>query len=221
MKKLIFTLAIAAMLPAAAFAQSNSNNGNCCNTKSENCAAAVCNGQNTCNPDSVCPAQCAQTQCAQTQCAQAQNCPEGRVCHKDGKRHHKGNKKVARADRRFNGGVCTERGNCDRFAGLDLTPDQQKALQTLQENRRAEQKLAREQAKADKKESREARRAKAAESREKYLAEVKKILTPEQYTKFLENGFAFKNKSLKQNRPLKAQRLQPVQKSQTVKADKK
>lgn len=215
MKKLIFTLAIAAMLPAAAFAQSNSNNGNCCNTKSENCAAAVCNGQNTCNPDSVCPAQCAQTQCAQTQCAQAQNCPEGRVCHKDGKRHHKGNKKVARADRRFNGEVCTERGNCDRFAGLDLTPDQQKALQTLQENRRAEQKLAREQAKADKKESREARRAKAAESREKYLAEVKKILTPEQYTKFLENGFAFKNKSLK------AQRLQPVQKSQTVKADKK
>ena len=210
MKKLIFTLAIAAMLPAAAFAQSNSNNGNCCNTKSENCAAAVCNGQNTCNPDSACPGQC-----VQAQCAQAQNCPEGRVCHKDGKRHHKGNKKVARADRRFNGEVCTERGNCDRFAGLDLTPDQQKALQTLQENRRAEQKLAREQAKADKKESREARRAKAAESREKYLAEVKKILTPEQYTKFLENGFAFKNKSLK------AQRLQPVQKSQTVKADKK
>ena len=216
MKKVIFTLAIAAMLPAAAFAQSNSNNGNCCNTKSENCAAAVCNGQNTCNgqnvcnPDSACPGQC-----VQAQCARAQNCPEGRVCHKDGKRHHKGNKKVARADRRFRGEVCTERGNCDRLAGLDLTPDQQKALQTLQENHRAEQKLAREQAKADKKESREARRAKAAESREKYLAEVKKILTPEQYTKFLDNGFAFKNKNLK------AQRLQPVQKSQTVKADKK
>lgn len=84
------------------------------------------------------------------------------------------------------------------FDGLNLTEQQQTAINNLQNERRQactaaakakkEQKADKQKAdkqKVDPKQKAEQRKA----SREAYLAKVKSILTPEQYTQFLENVY--------------------------------
>lgn len=86
------------------------------------------------------------------------------------------------------------------FDGLNLTEQQQTAINNLQNERRQactaaakakkDQKADKQKAKADKqkvdpKQKAEQRTA----SRQAYLAKVKSILTPEQYTKYLENVY--------------------------------
>lgn len=74
------------------------------------------------------------------------------------------------------------------FEGLNLTDAQKEKLGKVTcpaQQARAD----RQKAKADDKAKREERRAKAKEARANYLKEVKSILTPEQYTQFLENFF--------------------------------
>lgn len=88
------------------------------------------------------------------------------------------------------------------FEGIDLTADQQSKLTALREQRmkeRAERKAQRTaDASAAKKTDRKKDMAKAdgakkqpgarSEARAKQLAAIKEILTPEQYTKYLENS---------------------------------
>ena len=88
------------------------------------------------------------------------------------------------------------------FEGLNLTDAQKTKLEQLNEARRAEmQKKAearkdnkdnkkKEQLTAEQKQQRKAEKmAKRKEAKQNYLTSVKSILTPEQYTKFLENNF--------------------------------
>lgn len=73
------------------------------------------------------------------------------------------------------------------FEGIDLTPEQKAKLDALTPAKPSKeaQAQAKAEAKAKKMEAKK-------QAREKYLAEVKAILTPEQYTKFLENNFKCK-----------------------------
>lgn len=66
------------------------------------------------------------------------------------------------------------------FKDLNLTDAQKEQLTAL----KAEQKAARTEAKKDKKAAKAEMRR---EGRQQYLAKVKSILTPEQYTKYMEN----------------------------------
>lgn len=79
-----------------------------------------------------------------------------------------------------------ERANCPEmreFAGLDLTDAQKDQLKALNAQRFADAKKAKEARKAEKNAKAQARR----DDRQQYLNQVKGILTPEQYTKYLEN----------------------------------
>lgn len=106
---------------------------------------------------------------------------EGKKCDKnDGK---KCDKKQGKCDRK-----CT-----NPFEGLNLTEAQTTALQAIPTPRQV-MKAAKEQnketAKADTtKQSREERMAFARNVVTDYLSKVKAVLTPEQYTQFLENSY--------------------------------
>ena len=82
------------------------------------------------------------------------------------------------------------------FDGLNLTADQTARIQALQADQKAQKEAAKadrkakkEMAKADRKQQSEASR----QSRQKYLDSLRGILTPEQYTRFLENNFVNKS----------------------------
>ena len=84
-------------------------------------------------------------------------------------------------------GACTEQPACaanpraecaNPFAGLDLTAEQQTALDALRANCRADRDSCRQQ---------------RTEAKRERLAQIKAILTPEQYVKFLENAFVNAN----------------------------
>lgn len=64
------------------------------------------------------------------------------------------------------------------FAGIELTPQQQEALQQL-----------RAQCRNNRDRNCQARACQAQENRRQRLAAIKNILTPEQYIQFLENSF--------------------------------
>lgn len=81
---------------------------------------------------------------------------------------------------------------CNPFEGLSLSADQQTKLKALQEKRMAERKEKSDKAKASAQVGRQDRMAKRQECRKQFLAEVKSILTPEQYVQFLENNFQSK-----------------------------
>lgn len=103
---------------------------------------------------------------------------------------------------------CDKDRNCSKaFEGITLTADQQSKLAALRDNFQKErqqkaeaikdkkadgnkQDLTKEQRMQMKKEH----QAAANERRQKYLADVKEILTPDQYVKFLENNFVFSSK---------------------------
>lgn len=69
-----------------------------------------------------------------------------------------------------------EKGDKNLFEGLNLTPEQSAKIKTLKDKNKA--KADKQRAKAEK------QRVKDKESRDK---EIKKILTPEQYAKYLDN----------------------------------
>ncbi|MDE6514026.1 MAG: hypothetical protein K2L05_07585 [Muribaculaceae bacterium] len=69
------------------------------------------------------------------------------------------------------------------FQGIELTDAQKDQLKALKAERRAAAQKAKEAKKAEKGAKAEARR----QGRQEYLEKVKGILTPEQYTQFLEN----------------------------------
>lgn len=69
-----------------------------------------------------------------------------------------------------------ERGDKELFEGINLTPEQSAKIKSLKEKNKA--KADKQRAKAEK------QRVKDKESRDK---EIKKILTPEQYAKYLDN----------------------------------
>ena len=94
-----------------------------------------------------------------------------------------------------------EKGNrADKaFEGLGLTSEQQTKLAELRKSCASgkENKEAKDSAKSNltdeqKKQLKAERRAKHLEARKKYLENVKAILTPEQYDKFLENSYLSK-----------------------------
>lgn len=75
-----------------------------------------------------------------------------------------------------------KKGACP-FDGLNLTEQQKTQLQALNAERQ-------QKAKAARKEAKEAKKQCDKECRAEYLAKVKAILTPEQYTQFLEQNYA-------------------------------
>lgn len=80
--------------------------------------------------------------------------------------------------------ACRPQGYCP-FAGLNLTADQQTKLQALNADRQKKAKDARANAQKQRSEAKDARK----NARKEYLAQVKSILTPEQYVQFLENNY--------------------------------
>lgn len=69
------------------------------------------------------------------------------------------------------------------FEGITLTPEQQTKIQTLRDNRKQERAAKAEQAK----QQRADRRKQAVDMKRQRLADMKQILTPEQYVVYLEN----------------------------------
>lgn len=77
-----------------------------------------------------------------------------------------------------------EAGACNPFEGLNLTDAQKQQLKDLRQKEMQQVK----DKKADKKQAKDAKKADRKAAKQARLAEIKKILTPEQYTKFLENS---------------------------------
>lgn len=81
------------------------------------------------------------------------------------------------------------------FEGITLTPEQQQSIDQLKEKCKNERTVA----KKERKEKKEQARQEMKNSRKQYLEEIKNILTPEQYTKYLENMASKKNNGPKKN----------------------
>lgn len=114
---------------------------------------------------------CPRTQCAVTNCPQGRNCPQGPA-------------------------VCESAGAECCFADLSLTDAQKKQLQELNQNYASKKREMLEQqktAKAQNDSCKKALRQCSKDLRAQKLADIKKILTPEQYTKFLENAYLNNN----------------------------
>ena len=166
MKKIF--VAIACMLAAgstAAMAQNNTTNGSAtCNQVQ--CGPANCNqiqcGPANCNQVQCGPANCNQVSCSPNECGNIQG-----IC----------------------GNPC---GNACSFNDLNLTDTQKKQLQELNQNFQNKKKALFDQKKANKSRNdstKSSMRKQAKELRSQKLSEIKSILTPEQYTKFLENYY--------------------------------
>ena len=85
-------------------------------------------------------------------------------------------------------------GQCDRqktkpdfFEGITLSADQQAKLDKIKTDRQAKMKAAREQAKQAKQQRKQQKTEARKASQKEYLAEIKEVLTPDQYVVFLEN----------------------------------
>lgn len=75
------------------------------------------------------------------------------------------------------------------FEGLNLTDAQKEQLKELREKAAKARKQAMQQAKQAKSKAQQAKSQAKSEDKRNRLAEIKKILTPEQYIQFLENHF--------------------------------
>ncbi len=73
------------------------------------------------------------------------------------------------------------------FEGLNLTEQQKTQLQEIAPQKPSKEQ--REKMQAEKKAQKQAMRENRQQARRDYLAKVKAILTPEQYTQFLENSY--------------------------------
>ncbi|MDE6093882.1 MAG: hypothetical protein K2F61_03775, partial [Muribaculaceae bacterium] len=80
-----------------------------------------------------------------------------------------------------------------RMQDLNLTPQQVSAIEELNKKQTEEAKTAREAAKAQKNDAERQRNEVREQRTQAYLAQLKTILTPEQYQKMLENQFTGKN----------------------------
>lgn len=113
-----------------------------------------------------CPKQCA------TPC-QVQVCDESVVCPVNGRPNRDGNCVMMAYD----------------FSSLELTADQKSKIETLNETQRKQI----EQCRRDCKDAKDAAKAQARQKRQdvkkNYLNGLRSILTPDQYTKFLEDNF--------------------------------
>ena len=102
-----------------------------------------------------------------------------------------------------NTGACTAEGNCLQqqkkafcpFDGLNLSADQQTKLKALADQRKAD----REKAKAERKQEKKDLRTEMKGRRAEYLAQIKAILSPEQYIQFLENEYLNRAGSFRHN----------------------
>ncbi|MDE5724827.1 MAG: hypothetical protein K2I12_02305 [Duncaniella sp.] len=114
----------------------------------------------------------AQTSC-QTSCPKQEQCAPGKNCGKACANPcstpcaQRGDSTRCRVDGRRGPGA-----RCNAFEGINLTDNQKKQLEALRTECKAQR--------SDKK-------TKACDFRKERLAKVKAILTPEQYTKYLEN----------------------------------
>lgn len=107
------------------------------------------------------------------------------------------------------------------FEGLNLTDDQKAKIQALKTQRADKAKAQAQADKAKKKEAKAKARAEKMQARKDYLASLKSILTPEQYTKFLENNFVHKGDPAKGHRAHDGKHHGKHHKSRNaVKADK-
>lgn len=87
-----------------------------------------------------------------------------------------------------------KKAHCNRhhnpFADLNLTPDQQKKIDAINEKylpKRDRKDCDKAKADNGQRRDREAMREEAKAQRDEYLSKIKEVLTPEQYNKFIEN----------------------------------
>lgn len=91
------------------------------------------------------------------------------------------------------------------FEGLNLTDAQKNQLKQLDTKREAARAEKKKEMKAEKQRRDSAKVADRRNAKKSYLAEIKSILTPEQYVTFLENSFMnggqYHDKAFKQGKP--------------------
>lgn len=137
--------------------------------------------------------------------AYAQNKADGttgattqKECCQDGKGDKKGKKDKAGKGQKGDKKVKGERPKFNPFDGVQLTPDQQQKLQTLQQGLGPVVLTPEQQAKIkenpnltpeEKAQLKAEKKAKKLEAKKNYLKGVKEILTPDQYVVFLENVY--------------------------------
>ena len=129
--------------------------------------AATCGASANCAPQN-----CAQVYCQQTNCPQA-NCTQV-PC----------NRQYKARPAQCNGFSC--------FNGLNLTDTQKQQLQALCKNYGDKRQALRQDSKQNKQRNdslKKDMRNKAQDLKRQQLADIKKILTPEQYTQFLEQNY--------------------------------
>lgn len=129
--------------------------------------ATTCGASANCAPQNCAQVNCQQTDCPQTDCAQI-------PCN----RQYKGR------PAQCNGFSC--------FNGLNLTDTQKQQLQALCKNYGEKRQALRGDAKQNKQRNDSLKkdlRNQAQDLKRQQLADIKKILTPEQYTQFLEQNY--------------------------------
>lgn len=87
--------------------------------------------------------------------------------------------------------ACDAKGACE-FEGLNLTDAQKEQIKTIKSEQQAARQAKKEAAKAGK----DAAKADRQAERKAYLEKVKAVLTPEQYTQYLENQATRANKPM-------------------------
>lgn len=195
MKKLILSLAIITAASFSAFAAVQTEQTAKC-AKTECAKAAKCNKKEAkCDADKK---NCKDAECKQNNCKDCKKhgtkdcCKKGdkKSCGKKGGMKKAGECKMAARHHGMKDGRGA--GYMRAFEGLDLTAEQQQKLSDLHSKRMdcvqngqvpGQGQLKDEQRAA----KREEMQSKREEAKKKYFEEVKGILAPEQYAKFLEN----------------------------------
>lgn len=134
--------------------------------------AATCGTPANCQRENCTQVNCQQTNCTQTNCPQA-NCAQV-PCNRQSKAR----------PAQCNGFSC--------FNGLNLTDTQKQQLQALCKKYGEKRQALRGDAKQNKQRNdslKKDMRNKAQDLKRQQLADIKKILTPEQYTQFLEQNY--------------------------------
>lgn len=134
--------------------------------------ATTCGASANCAPQNCTPQNCAQVNCQQT------NCPQTDCAQIPCNRQYKAR------PAQCNGFSC--------FNGLNLTDIQKQQLQALCKNYGEKRQALRGDAKQNKQRNDSLKkdlRNKAQDLKRQQLADIKKILTPEQYTRFLEQNY--------------------------------
>ena len=101
------------------------------------------------------------------------------------------------------GKPCGEARCLRQFEGLGLTDAQKSQLVELNKARAAEFKALRKDCRDRKNRCDSAARVDRRAAQAKYLADLKKVLTPEQYTQFLENAYLNGGRNLKVKAPMR------------------